>query len=126
MEKRWFSIFAARRILVAPNYKRYVRMLNSLGRQEKKQPRQRRREEEPSVAQATAQPKQRKKISKKSYRRKFWSILKKAGEKFGRGGTWKGLNSSHPARVAYRNYARVGKSVPSGVKSELKSMGLLT
>ena len=71
-------------------------------------------------------PKQRKKISKRSYKRKFWSILKKAGERFGKNGTWKGLNTSHPARVAYRKYARVGKPVPGGIKSELKSMGLLT
>jgi len=78
------------------------------------------------VASKTADKPKEKKLTRKKYKRKFWSILKKAGERFGKDGTWKGLNSSHPARVAYRNYARVGKPVPSGIKSELKSMGLLT
>ena len=120
--------------LVAPNYKRYVKMLNSLGPQKKKRNPfvKRQRREEPRVAQDTAQPKKdtaqpkKKKLSRRQYRRKFWSVLTKAGKEFGRGKGWKGLKRNHPARVAYRDFARVGKKVPSGIQTELRSLGLLT
>jgi len=119
---------------------KYIRLINTLGPEGRKRdpsgrefqwkPKPPGEPARPRVSQAssekTKKPKQRKKISKRSYKRKFWSILKKAGERFGKNGTWKGLNTSHPARVAYRKYARVGKPVPGGIKSELKSMGLLT
>ena len=77
------------------------------------------------VAKDASMPKE-KKLTRRDYKRKYGRIMRKAGKEFGRDGKWQSLDRNHPARVAYRNYARIGKKVPSGIQTELRSLGLLT
>ena len=106
---------------------RLTKLLKTLGpgAQKKKQPTPSRKKEEPRVAQDTTKPK-KKTLTRKQYKRKFRNIMRKAGTKYGKNGKWTGLPRQHPARVAYRDFARISRKVPSGIQSELRSLGLLT